>query len=114
MEDMIHAVQEFCEARDWDQYHNPKDLSIGIVSEAAELLEHFRYKSHDEMEAFFDDATKREAIEDEVADILFLVFRFAQKHDIDIEEAFERKLQKNKKKYPVEQAKGRNEKYDEL
>lgn len=61
-------VKEFCEARDWDQYHGAKDLAIGIITESSELLEHFRFKSDAKVEALLKDAKKREEVSDELAD----------------------------------------------
>jgi len=106
-------VKEFCESRDWNQYHNPKDLSIGIVTEAAELIEHFRFKSQKEMVDIMENADKRTAISEELSDILFFVLRFAQMYDIDLAQEFQRKMSLNEKKYPVEKFKGSNKKYTE-
>jgi len=114
LQDLKNEVKKFCEERDWDKYHNPKDLSIGIITEASELLEHFRFKSEDEAKAFLDDEIKKEAISDELADILFFVLRLAQKYDIDLAISVSRKLEKNKKKYPIEKSKGSNKKYTEF
>lgn len=101
-------VKIFCEQRDWDQYHNAKDLAIGIVTEAAELLEHFRFKSNDV------PAKKRTEISEEIADILYFILRFAQKFDIDLSSALENKLLINKTRYPISKCKGSNKKYTEL
>ncbi|HTY89835.1 MAG TPA: nucleotide pyrophosphohydrolase [Methanocella sp.] len=109
--DLKSQVQAFCEARDWDQYHNAKDLAIGVSTEAGELLDLFRFKSPDEVEAIFHDARGREEVEDEIADVLFFLLRLGQKYDIDLTKAFERKLEKNAAKYPVETARGSNKKY---
>jgi NTP pyrophosphatase (non-canonical NTP hydrolase) len=108
------VVQKYCEERDWDQYHSPKELAIGAVTEAAELLEPFRFKSEQEMEAMLKDPKMREEIGEEMADTVYFVIRLAQKYDIDLSSAFERKMEKNIKKYPIEKAKGSNKKYDEL
>src|ERR1039458_9877345 len=93
-------VQKFCEERDWDQYHGPKDLAIGIVTEAAELLDHFRLKNHVEARKYLAVPKKRAEVEDEVADTLFMLLRFAQMYDIDITKALTRKIAINHKKYP--------------
>lgn len=106
-------VKEVCEARDWDQFHNPKDLSIGIVTEAAELIEHFRFKSQEEMMEMMEDSDKRTAISEELSDILFFILRFAQMYDIDLTKEFLRKVSLNEKKYPVDKFKGSNKKYSE-
>jgi NTP pyrophosphatase (non-canonical NTP hydrolase) len=107
-------VQLFCEQRDWDQFHNPKDLAIGIITEASELLEHFRFKSEEEMKAMFEKKNKKQAIEEEVADIFFFLLRFAQMNNINIAEQLERKIELNDKKYPVEKFRGSNKKYSEV
>lgn len=114
IQEIKDRIQKYCEERDWDQFHNPKELSIGLITEASEVLEHFRFKSEDEMEQFLKDSKKREDIEDEMADVLFFLFRFAQKYNVDLSEAFNRKMSKNEKKYPVEKSKGSNKKYTEL
>ena len=108
------TVKEYCEERDWDQYHNPKDLAIGVITEAAELLEHFRFKSEKEMDKMLADQKKKGEISDEISDVLMFIIRFAQKYDIDIAESFQRKMDQNIKKYPIDKAKGSNKKYDEL
>ena len=113
LDELIKLVQRFCEERDWDQFHNPKDLAIGISTEANELLDHFRFKNEEEQVAIFANASKREAVEDELADTLFFLLRFAQMNDVDLEEALRRKIEKNGRKYPVETAKGSNRKYNE-
>ena len=77
-------------------------------------MEHFRFKSKEEVEALFKDKNKKEEIEDEMADIFAFLIRLAQRYDIDLSEAFERKMNKVKKKYPVEKARGSNKKYNEL
>ncbi|MFB6076527.1 MAG: nucleotide pyrophosphohydrolase [Candidatus Nanohaloarchaea archaeon] len=112
--ELKEQVREFCEARDWDRYHNAKELAIGISTEAGELLEEFRFKSEDEVDAMFDDADRREALTDEVADVFYFVLRLAQRYDIDLSEQLDRKMQVNAEKYPVDDAKGSNEKYTEL
>jgi len=107
-------VQEFCEERDWDQFHGPKDLAIGIVTEASELLERFRFLSDAQSNSILAVAAKREQIEHEIADVLFFVLRFAQRFNIDLDESLSRKLKKNADKYPIEKARGKNLKYTDL
>lgn len=112
-EELNTEVREFCEKRDWDQYHTPKDLAIGLVTESSELLELFRFKDSTEQSELLAEPAKREEVEDEVADILFFMLRFADIYDIDLETALARKLEKNRKRYPEEEYKGSNKKYDE-
>jgi NTP pyrophosphatase (non-canonical NTP hydrolase) len=106
-------VQYFCEERDWDQFHNPKDLAIGISTEANELLDIFRFKTDEQMKQIFLDTQRREHVEEEIADTLFFILRFAQMNRIDLSKAIVDKIEKNSKKYPVEEAKGKNNKYNE-
>ncbi len=111
---MIEKVKVFCEARDWNQFHNPKDLAIGVSTESNELLSIFRFQSPEQVAAMFDDAKKREHIEDELADVLFFILRFAQMNDIDLVKCLNRKIEKNDEHYPVNKAKGSNLKYSDL
>jgi NTP pyrophosphatase (non-canonical NTP hydrolase) len=104
-------VKAFCEERDWDQYHNAKDLAIGIITESSELLEHFRFKSEKEVEEVINQ--RKGEISEELADILFFILRLAQRYDIDVSSEFQKKMKKNTKKYPIEKAKGSNKKYSE-
>jgi len=113
IKELKELVRLFCEERDWDQYHNAKDLAIGISTESSELLEHFRFKSDKEIEEFFKDAQKKEEIGDEMADVLYFLLRFAQRYDVDLATALRKKIEKNAKKYPVEKVKGKNKKYTE-
>jgi len=112
--DLKEVVREFSEKRDWDQYHNAKDLAIGIITEASELLEHFRFKSEEEIDEIFSNNDSKEEVTEELADVLFFVLRFAQIYDIDMVKGFKNKMKKNQAKYPVSEAKGSNEKYTEL
>lgn len=113
LDELTVEVREFCEKRDWGQYHTPKDLAIGLATESSELLELFRFKDRSEQSELLADSGKREDIEDELADVLFFLLRYADLYDIDLEAALERKLEKNRARYPENEYKGRNEKYDE-
>ncbi len=106
-------VMAFCEERDWDQYHNAKDLAIGIITEASELLEHFRFKSESEVDDLFKNKQKKAEISEELADVFFFVLRLAEKYQIDLSDELQKKLEKNGLKYPIEKAKGSNKKYTE-
>lgn len=107
-------VKKFCDDRDWDQFHNAKELAIAMNIESSELLEHFRWKKPEEVEALFRDTKKKEEIQDEMADVLYFLLRIAQMNNIDLSESLESKLEKNNKKYPIEKSKGSNKKYNEL
>ncbi|WP_374074173.1 nucleotide pyrophosphohydrolase [Bdellovibrio bacteriovorus] len=113
IEDLTSFIKTFCEERDWDQFHSPKDLAIGVSTEANELLELFRFKSEAEVQEKMNTPEFKEKVSDELADIFFFVLRFAQMNKIDITEAFKAKMQKNAQKYSVEKAKGSNKKYNE-
>jgi NTP pyrophosphatase (non-canonical NTP hydrolase) len=102
----------FRDARDWQQFHNPKDMAISLCLEAAELLEHFQWKNPEEIKAHLK-ANKTD-VEDELIDVLYWVLLMAHDLDIDIEQAFANKLAKNEQKYPVEKAKSKHQKYDKL
>jgi len=112
--DHKETVRKFCEDRDWDQFHGAKDLAIGLVTEAAELLDHFRFKSEAEILEMFAKSEKKLAISQELADTFFFLLRFAQRFDIDLSSAFAEKVARNGEKYPIEQARGKNLKYTEL
>ena len=113
IQELKDRAKKFCDERDWEQYHNAKDLAIGIVTEAAELLDHFRFKSKEETEAIMKDAVKKNEIAEELADTLYFVLRIAQRYEIDVSEAFNKKMLKNEGKYPAEKVKGSNKKYTE-
>ena len=112
--DLEQRIKKFCEERDWDQFHNPKDLAIGISTEANELLDIFRFKTNEQMVKMFQDSVIKVNIEDEIADVLFFILRFAQMNHLDLEQCLNDKLIKNAKKYPVDKIKGKNLKYTEI
>jgi NTP pyrophosphatase (non-canonical NTP hydrolase) len=114
VKDLKDLVQAYCEARDWDQFHAPKELVIGVVTEAAELLEPFRFKNDDEIRAMLANPEKREKIAHEAADTLYFLLRFCQMNNIDLTGALQSKMTHNERRYPVEKAKGSNKKYNEL
>ncbi len=111
LDQLADAVRAFCEERDWNQFHSPKDLAIGVSTEAAELLELFRFKTDEDMNAMMKDPVMREAIGEELADVLYFLLRFSQLYEFDLTTEFIRKMRKNELKYPVETAKGSNKKY---
>lgn len=112
--ELKEKVKKFCEARDWDQFHGAKDLSIGIITEASELLEHFRWKNEKEVETMFKNPEKKQEISEEMADIYFMLLRLSQKYNIDLTTELNKKIEKNEKRYPVEKIKGSNKKYNEI
>jgi dCTP diphosphatase len=110
--DLVARVAPFRDARDWSQHHGLKDEALSLLIEAGELAEHFRW--HDEPELRARITAHPEPVADEFADVLFWTFLLAHDLGIDLEEAFERKMSQNERKYPVESSRGRAEKYDEL
>lgn len=106
-------VKKFCEDRDWDQYHSPKELAIGAITESSELLEHFRFKSNKQMEEMLKDPEKRKEIGEELADIMFFILRFAHMYGFDLSKEIEAKIKKNEIRLTIEKSKGKNKKYTE-
>ena len=100
IEEMHAAVRDFCEKRGWDQYHTPKELAIGMTNESSELLQEFRFKDREEQLELLADPDAREDIEDELADVLLFVLRFADMYDVELDEALAGKLEKNRARYP--------------
>ena len=105
-------VLKFRDARDWKQFHNPKDVAISLALEAAELLEHFQWKTPAEIASHVKAG--KEGISDELADVFYWVLTLSHDLDIDLASALRRKLVKNAGKYPVSKSKGRITKYTEL
>jgi len=107
-------IRAFIDARDWAQFHNPKELAAAIAIEAAELQEQFLWKDYPASEAHSQEAQRLEAIGDEIADIAVYLFELADNLGLDLLREMRRKMAKNAEKYPVEKAKGSNLKYTEL
>jgi len=107
-------VEVFCNVRDWDQYHNPKDLAIGILTEASELLSLFRFKSESESIQSLNDPVFRFRVGEELADVQYFLLRFSSKCGFDLTNELERKLELNEVRYPLSKAKGSSKKYDGL
>lgn len=113
IDELKKVIWDFCEKRDWDQFHNPKDLAIGISTEANELLDLFRFKNDNEMRIIMETECKKQLVKEELADVFFFVLRFAQMNNIDLHDALMMKLEKNNEKYPADKVKGDNKKYNE-
>lgn len=105
-EKIISELIKFRNDRDWEQFHNPKDLAVAISVEAAELLEQFLWKNA-------KDANK-DKVKEELADIFAFSFLLAEKYGFDVKEIVLDKIKKNGEKYPVHKAKGTAKKYNEL
>lgn len=106
-------LRRFAYEREWDQFHTPKNLATSITVEAAELLEIFQWTRGQEGWAVIDDPALRERVENEVADVMLYLIRFADLGRIDLEKALLRKMQINGQKYPVEKSRGTDRKYNE-
>jgi len=100
-------IAAFVRERDWEQFHDPKNLSMAIATEAAELMEHFRWIRNDASRELVNDPPSREAIGEELADVLAFALSFANAAKIDISDALTRKMARNAAKYPVEKYQGR-------
>lgn len=105
-QELIQALLKFRNERDWEQFHNPKDLAVALNVEAAELLELFLWKNHDE--------ANKEKVKEELADIFAYALLLAEKYNLDVKSIVLEKIRKNGEKYPVDKAKGNARKYDEL
>lgn len=110
--DLLKQLIEFRRERDWEQFHNPKDIAISLSIEAAELLEWFQWRNKVEIQQMLE-TDKREALEDEIADVAVYLSYLCYDLNIDLEQAIQRKMDKNAAKYPVEKVKGRADKYDQ-
>ncbi len=109
--ELLQQLIAFRRERDWEQFHKPKDLAMALTVEAAELLEWFQWKTDEEIKAQLH-SDKREALEDEVADIVAYLTYLCHDVGIDINAALAAKIKKNAQKYPVDRVKGRSDKYD--
>jgi NTP pyrophosphatase (non-canonical NTP hydrolase) len=110
--DLQKRVLAFRDARDWRQFHNPKDSAMALSLEAAEVLEHFLWKNEAEMAEHLK--THKQAIGEELVDTLYWVLLMAHDFDIDLAELFDHKMAQNEAKYAVDKAKGNHKKYTEL
>ena len=110
--DLTTRINAFRDARDWKQFHNPKDMAVSICIESAELLEQFQWKNAKECETHLQE--NREAVADEMADVAIYLFELADLLKMDLGQEMLRKLDKNAAKYPVEKARGSKLKYNRL
>ncbi|MDR1647520.1 MAG: nucleotide pyrophosphohydrolase [Zoogloeaceae bacterium] len=112
--DLTRAITTFRDDRDWAQFHGIKHLMISLSLEVAEILELAQWKSDAEVERLPENAETREALADECADVLAYLLLLCDRAGIDLAEAFQQKLEKSARKYPVEKSFGRREKYMQL
>lgn len=106
LNEVITQIVKFRDDRDWEQFHNSKDLAVALSIEASELLEVFLWKGNEEF--------KQEKLEEELADVMMYALLLAHKHNLDIPQIIENKIKQNNEKYPVEKAKGTAKKYTDL
>jgi NTP pyrophosphatase (non-canonical NTP hydrolase) len=106
---IIKALIDFRDARNWDQFHNPKDLALALSIEAAELNELYLWKNYNQLQSV--DLTR---VKEELADVFAYAFMLAEKYDLDVKEIMLEKIKKNGQKYPVEKSRNIAEKYDRL
>lgn len=106
IKDIIEELIKFRNEREWEQFHNPKDLALAISVEAGELLELFLWKNASEV--------NRDKVKEELADVFAFAFLLADKYKFDVKDIVLEKIKKNGEKYPVDKAKGTAKKYDEL
>ena len=104
-------IGKFIRERDWEKYHSPKNISMSIAIEAAELMEHFQWLTIAESKKLLKDKKKRAEIEDELADIAIYLLDFCNLFDIGLESCILRKLEKSSQKYPVRLVRGKAHKY---
>lgn len=112
IKNLTQRIIAFRDARDWKQFHNPKDVSLSLVLEAGEVMEHFQWKSKEEIEKYVIEA--KGEIGEELADVLYWVLLMSHDLKINILEALDKKISINESKYPVEKAKGKHTKYNKL
>ncbi len=104
-------VLAFSQERDWEPFHHPKDLGVALASEVGELLDHFRYKSNEQIERDLGQPTTHREVSHELADCLWVILRLADVCQVDLSSSLLEKVQLAALKYPVEQSRGRADKY---
>jgi NTP pyrophosphatase (non-canonical NTP hydrolase) len=109
---ITEKIKKFRDERDWMQFHDPKNMAVSIILEASELLEHFQWKTTEEVEKYAKQNYAE--IKDEIADIALYLLELTDNLGINLINAMEEKLKKNEIKYPVEKAKGKHTKYSKL
>jgi NTP pyrophosphatase (non-canonical NTP hydrolase) len=108
------GLREFAAARDWEQFHSPKNIATALAVEAAELLENFQWQTDDESRRVPERPEDYRAVREEIADVQIYLLRLADLLGVDLEQAVLEKMARNAEKYPVELAKGKALKYNRL
>jgi NTP pyrophosphatase (non-canonical NTP hydrolase) len=114
IEHLKREAVRFRDARDWKQFHDPKNLSIGLSVEAGELLELFLWKTPAEVDSYLSSAAGRERLSEEMADVLVFLLYVSEACGIDLSEAVRNKIALNEMRYPRGKSAGSSKKYDEL
>ena len=109
---LTEKIKKFRDERDWKQFHNHKDMALSLVLEASELLEHFQWKSSEEVQQHGE--LNKEEIAEELADVAMYLLEISDNLGVDLSDAIKKKLKKNAIKYPVEKARGKHTKYNKL
>ncbi len=111
IDELKDLVRAFSRERDWEQFHHPKDLGLALACEVGEVLEHFRYKSNEQIRAAHDDPGRRRELAHELADCLWLLLRLADVCQVDLASSLREKLELAARKYPIDRSYGRPDKY---
>ncbi|MFH1065321.1 MAG: nucleotide pyrophosphohydrolase [Nanoarchaeota archaeon] len=111
IQEMKEIVTAFAKERDWEKFHTPKDLGVALSIEVSELMEHFRFKSNEEIAELLKNADKKKEVSNELADIFHALLRISEVCDIDLSDALKEKMEEARNKYPADKVKGKNEKY---
>ena len=112
--ELKNRVLAFARERDWEQFHAPKNLSMALAAEAAELMEHFLWATPEESRAVALDPAGKTRIAEELADVVIYALEFANATGLDLSASIEAKIAANARKYPADKARGRSAKYTEL
>ena len=107
VDELRQLLRDFVDEREWQPFHNPKNLAMSLSIEASELMEHFQWLTPEEATQAANDPDKREAICDEIADCLAYILAMANTIDVDLSAELARKMKKNATKYPVATSRGR-------
>ena len=110
--ELTDRIRTFVAAREWQQFHNPKDMAVAIAAEAGELLQHFVWQQPEQVDKRADE--RRDEIASEIADVGILLFEMADLLGMNLGEVMETKIARNEQRYPADKARGNNLKYNEL
>lgn len=112
LNELVERLREFASARDWDQFHSPKNLAMALSVETSELMEHFQWLTEEQSSKLPPEKLQR--VREEIGDVLIYLTRLSDKVGIDMLDAAFEKLETNHRKYPVDRSKGTCRKYNEL